>query len=149
VDYFGCTAAEFKALLDLRDQRLGTSSPNLAVDRATAISDVRGLLSDERAREFERVSDNNYLNARRAAERAGGSPELADRAGQITLEAQAAANKIASDAALSAPERQRLVDLLRSQTEKRLDELLGERPASGVRRNLRVALNVTASGINP
>lgn len=149
VDYFGCTPSEFKALLDLRNQKLGTSSQDLAVDRATAIADVQKLFGDDRAKEFERVSDFNYQNARRAAERAGVSAELADQAGQITLDAQAQANQIAGDATLAVDERKRQVQVLRTQTEAQLNEVLGEKPAAGVRRNLRTALSVTASGIHP
>ena len=93
VQYLDCTPDQFKALLDLREQHLGSASSHLTadnVDRATAIADVRNVLGEERAQEYARVSDYGYRNGRMAAERAGLAPELADQAGQIVYEARLA-----------------------------------------------------------
>jgi len=149
VQYFDCTPAEFKALLDLRDQRLGPGYENLAPDHAQAIADVRQVLGDERALTFTRVSDQNYTNIRLAAERAGLSAEVADSAGQLSLDSQAAATRITSDSSLSQDEKSSRLKALRTQTESQLDALLAQRPAPGVQAALRNVLDMAGRKLGP
>jgi hypothetical protein len=141
VQHFDCTPAEFKALLDLRDQRLGPGYENLAPDHAQAIADVRQVLGDERALAFTRVSDPNYTNVRLAADRAGLPADLADGAGRLSLDSQAAAARIANDSSLSEDEKRSRLEALRTQAEGQLDVLLAQQPAPAVRAALRTALN--------
>jgi hypothetical protein len=142
VQYLDLTPDEFSALLDLRQQRLG-SSDDLAGGRPEAIQDVRQLFGDERASEFERVSDPNYLNARYAADRAGVPDEQGDRAGRLTAEAVARAMQMSPEAGstLSQEEREHQREQLQAQTEAQLNALLGEKGAAALCRNLRRSLN--------
>jgi hypothetical protein len=128
-------------LLDLRDQRLGPGYENLAPDHAQAIADVRQVLGDERALAFTRVSDPNYTNVRLAADRAGLPADLADGAGRLSLDSQAAAARIANDSSLSEDEKRSRLEALRTQAEGQLDVLLAQQPAPAVRAALRTALN--------
>jgi len=149
VQYFDCTPAEFKALLDLRDQRLGSGYENLAPDHAQAIADVQQVLGDERALAFTRLSDQNYTNIRLAAERSGLPAEVADSAGQLSLDSQAAATRIASDSSLSIDEKQSRLRALRAQTESQLDALLAHQPAPGVQAALRNVLDMAGRKVGP
>jgi RNA polymerase sigma factor (sigma-70 family) len=149
VDFFDCTPEEFKALLDLREQHLGPANDNLATDRATAIADFRKLFGDERAKEYERVSDFGYQNTRRAAERAGLSPELADQAGQIGYEARVAVEQAANNNAFSIEDRRRQIDTLQTQAEARLKATLQDQATLGIRNALRRTLANTAQILHP
>jgi hypothetical protein len=149
VQYFGCTPAEFKALLDLRDQRLGPGYENLAPDHTQAIADVRQVLGDERALAFSRVSDPNYSNIRLAADRAGLASEIGDSVGQLSLDSQVAATRIVDDSSLSQDEKQSRLQALRTQTESQLDALLAQQPAPGVRAALRNVLDMAGRSIRP
>jgi len=61
---------------------------------------------------------------------------------QVTRDARAAAGLAAKDSNLSADERTRQVQTLVQQAETRLTELLGQKAAEGVIRDLRVGFNV-------
>ncbi|HXP59887.1 MAG TPA: sigma-70 family RNA polymerase sigma factor [Dongiaceae bacterium] len=138
--YFDCTPQEFKGLLDLREEQLAGQPDHLAVDRQTAIENVRRLLGAERAREFERVSDHGYLNGRRAAERAGLEGSLADRAGQIVYDARLAVEQVVNDDRLSLEERRSQAQNLRAQAEARLNEVFGGEASTAIRQALRFTL---------
>ncbi len=138
--YFDCTPQEFKALLDMREEQLAAQPDHLAVDRQTAIENVRLLLGDQRAREFERVSDYGYSNGRRAAERAGLEGTLADQAGQIVYEARLAVEQVVNDTSLSMEERRHQAQALRGQAEARLNEVFGGEAGIAVRQALRLTL---------
>ena len=148
LQYFDCTPDEFKTLLDRRDQNTKKYGPDL-LNRAAASEEVRKLFGDERAKEFQRVTDLFYINARSAAEEQGLPLERADEAWQITRDARAAADQAANNSSLAAEERRRQVQALREQAETRLDALLGEKAARGVRRDLRNVLTATEANILP
>jgi hypothetical protein len=143
VQYFALSPDEFGALLDLREQRLGASE-DLAGGRPAAVEDVRQLFGEERGREFERVSDLNYLNARYAADRAGLSEEQGDRAGRLITEAVAQAQRMSpeADSSLSLEELERQRQDLQAQTEAQLNALVGEKSAAGLGRVLRRSLSM-------
>ncbi|PYJ83410.1 MAG: hypothetical protein DME22_15780 [Verrucomicrobia bacterium] len=150
LQYFECTPEEFKTLLDRRDQNTKNRDygPDL-LNRTAATEEVRKLFGDERAKEFQRVTDLFYINARSAAEEQGLPLERADEAWQITRDARAAADQAANNSSLTAEERKRQVQTLREQAETRLDALLGEKAARGVRRDLRNVLAATGGNIRP
>lgn len=144
VQYFNCTPEEFRQLVDSRD---GTQNKNLGdlLNRTAATEEVRKLLGDERAKEFERVTDLFYINARRPADEQGISLELVDQAWQVTRDTRAAANVVAKNSELSAAERTSQLKTLQQQAEARLNELLGPKAAFGVVRDLRNVVNARPS----
>lgn len=139
VRYFNCTPDEFRQLVDAREQRQNRNLDTLG-DR-TAVEEVRKLFGDERAKEFERVTDMFYINARRAVEEQGVSLELADQAWQVTRDTRAAANLVAKNSELSAVDRKSQLQSLQKQAEAKLNELLGPKAAPGVIRDLRAVVN--------
>jgi hypothetical protein len=149
VAYLNCTPAEFKELMDLREQDLGPAAANLGVDHAIAVDEIRKLLGDDRARDFERVSDMGYFNVHAAADRAGLPADLADQAGQIAYDLRTAAELIARNTTLSTEERQRQVQALMAPAEARLEAALGDQAGAAIRVNLRNVLTMTAQPIKP
>ena len=149
VAYLNCTPAEFKALLDLREQDLGPAAANLAVDHAIAAAEIRKLLGDDRARDFERVSDMGYFSVHAAADQAGLPADLADQAGQIAYDLRTAAEQVARNTTLSTEERQRLVQALMAPAETRLETALGDQAGAAIRVNLRNVLTTAAQQIKP
>jgi hypothetical protein len=141
VEYFNCTPEEFRQLMESRERAGNKKLGNLA-DRTAATDEARKLFGDERAKEFERVTDLYYINARRAAEEQGVPLEQVDQAWQVTHDLGAAAGPVAKNSNLSAEERARQVRTLVQQAEARLIELLGPKAAGGVIRDLRVGYNV-------
>ena len=150
IQYFNCTPDEFKTLFAAREQMADGKNygPDL-INRTAATEEVRKLFGDERAKEFERVTDMFYINSRRAAEEQGASLDLADQAWQVTRDVRAAADQAARNASLSAEERKRQVQELRQQAEAKLIELLGDKTSRAVRRDLSVVLSVTEANIKP
>ncbi len=73
LQYFNCTPDEFRQLLDSREQS-GKKDPGNLQDRAAAIEEVRKLFGEERAKEFERVSDTYYIQVRTRRRGTGRSP---------------------------------------------------------------------------
>jgi RNA polymerase sigma factor (sigma-70 family) len=149
VQYFPCTTEEFKALLDRRDEHLKEQPLNLSVDRATALEDVRSLFGEQRAREYERVSDFGYLNGRSAAERTGLWSDLADQAGQIVYEARLEVERTAKDSSLPSEERQRQMQATLMEAEARVNAALGPNVSAGVLGALRRTLDNTAQVTRP
>ncbi len=127
VQYFNCTPDEFRQLVDSRE---GTEKKSLG---------------DERAKEFERVSDMFYINTRRAVEEQGAPLESVEQAWQVTHDTRAAANVVAKNSGLSAAERTSQLQSLQQQAEARLNGLLGPKTAFGVIRDLRVVVNAKPS----
>ena len=144
VQYFNCTPEEFRQLVDSREQAQNKNLGNL-LDRTAATEEVRKLLGDERAKEFERVTDMFYINTCRAVEERGMPPESIEQAWQVTRDTRAAANLVARNSALSASERTSQLQSLQQQAEARLNELLGAKTAFGVIRDLRVVVNAKPS----
>ena len=107
------------------------------------IEEVRKLFGDERAKEFGRVSDMFYINARRGAEENGVPLEQVDSAWQVTVDARAKAAQLAADSSLPIAQRKEQVAALQQQAEARLNELLGSKGASSVTGDLRVVLGAT------
>lgn len=143
LEFFECTPEEFQQLLDSRgaNRNLG----NL-VDRGAATEEARRIFGEERAQEFERVTDLYYINARRVAEEHGLPLERADQAWGVTREVRAAVAQLSKDPGVSSEERARQTQALSQAAETRLNELLGKQAARGVIRDLRVAVNV---GLRP
>lgn len=139
VEYFECTPAEFQQLLDSRgaNRNLG----NL-LDRVAATEEARRLFGEERAQEFERVTDLYYINARRIAEEHGLPLERADQAWEVTREVRAAVAQLSKNPGVTSEERARQTLALSQAAETRLNDLLGEQAARGVIRDLRVAVSV-------
>jgi hypothetical protein len=150
VEYFNCTPDEFKTLFAACEQKADGKSygPDL-LNRTAATEEVRKLFGDERAKEFERVSDLFYINIRRPAEEQGIALSLVDQAWQVTRDARTAAEQAARNTSLAAEERKRQVQALRRQAESRLTELLGEKASQGARRDLRNVLGVSEANIKP
>lgn len=146
--YFDCTPEEFRQLLDAREQSDKVVTGDFS-NRTPATEQIRQLFGDDRAKEFERVSDMYYQNARDGLERTGQPAELADQAWEITREVRATAERVAQDSTLSVEERKRQIEALRAETDRRLNELLGERAARGVRQNLGVVLEVAGANVKP
>jgi RNA polymerase sigma factor (sigma-70 family) len=149
LQYFQCAAEEFKALLDRRDEHLKEQPLNLSVDRATAVEDVRALFGEQRATEYERVSDFGYLNGRSAAERTGLWSDLADQAGQIVYEARLEVERTAKDSTLPSEERQRQMQATLTEAEARVNAALGPNASAGVLHALRRTLDNTAQVTRP
>ena len=138
VEYFNCTPDEFKLLLDAREQNPERKYASLdLLNRAAATEEARKLFGEERAKEFERVTDMFYVNARRAAEEHGVALERVDEAWQVTRDTRTAAESLAKNANLSPEDRKGQVQALQQQAEARLNELLGRKAALGVIRDLR------------
>jgi RNA polymerase sigma factor (sigma-70 family) len=144
VRYFDITPEEFKALFALREQHLGPDGLTESVSRATAIEEIRTLFGDASAKEYERVSDYGYANARGSAESAGFSSDLADAAGQVGYEARLAVAEIAADKTLSASERQRRILWVRQEAAKLLNQSLGTQMTAGIRGTVFRTLEDTA-----
>src|SRR5207244_614692 len=125
-----------KTLLQARESKAKgqEGGPDL-LNRTAATAEARKLFGEERAKEFERVTDMLYINARRAAEEQGIPIELADQAWQVTREARAGAEELTRNSSLPAEDRKRQVQALRQQAEARLTELLGNKAARAVRRD--------------
>jgi hypothetical protein len=150
VQYFSCTPDEFKLLFTAREQK--ADGKNFGADllnRTAATEEVRKLFGDERAKEFERVTDLFYLNIRRPAEEQGVALDLVDQAWQVTRAARTTADEVAHNTNLTSEERQRQVQATRQQAEIRLTELLGERASRAVVHDLRNVLGATEANIKP
>jgi len=150
VEYFNCTPDEFKMLFAAREQKADGRNfgPDL-LNRTAATEEVRKLFGDERAKEFERVSDLFYMNIRRPAEEQGIALGLVEQAWQVTRDARTAVELAAKNSSLAAEERKHQVQVLRQQAEARLTELLGERASQAVRRDLRNVLGASEANIKP
>jgi hypothetical protein len=140
VRYFDCSPGELKQLLDSREHA-GDKNQGDLLNRTAATEEVRKLFGDERAKDFERVTDLLYINTRRAAEEQGVSLELIEQAWQVTHDTRNAASSVAKNSSLSAAERAAQLQTLQDQSAKRLNEVLGSKAAFGVMRDLKVLIN--------
>jgi hypothetical protein len=148
IQYFDCTPEEFKALLQAREATAkGREDPANLLDRKAATEEVRKLFGEERAKEFERVTDMFYINARRVVEDEGLPVDRAEQVWQITRDARAASEKLAKNTGLAPEERNRQAQAVRQQADARLTELLGPKRSRAVSRDLGVVLR--APGANP
>lgn len=143
VQYFNCTPEEFRQLLDARENTDEKSVGDL-MNRTAATEQVRKLFGGERAKEFERVTDMFYINARRAGEEQGVALELVDQAWQVTRDTRTAADSVWKNKALSTTDRGAQLEALRQQAEVQLRGLLGSKAASGVVRDLHLIVNASA-----
>jgi hypothetical protein len=141
VQYFNCTPEEFKLLLDGREDQKEEIAMGDLINRLPATKQVRTLFGEERAAEFERVTDMIYINARRALEDNNLPIEAADRAWQVWHEARMQSEKVAGNETLSLEERRSQLQALREGAEARITEVLGEVGSKGVRRDVRLMLN--------
>jgi hypothetical protein len=144
LQYFNCTPEEFRQLLDSREQSRNKDLGNL-LDRTAATEEARKLFGEDRAKEFERVTDLLYINARQAAEEQGIALDHADQAWQVTREVRAAAVRVATDSNLPAQERARQTEALVAPAQARLIELLGPKAARSLIRELRVGCRLKPS----
>ncbi len=149
LQYFDCTLDEFKQIFAARESGKGKVTTNDLLNRGPATGQIRELFDEERAREFERVTDLEYQQARRSVDAQGLPVELADQAWQISREARAAADQIAKDTSRATEERQQQMLALQDETDRRLRGVLGEKASLAIRRDLRVVLGVSRAKIKP
>jgi hypothetical protein len=149
VQYFNATPEEFKQLLDARENDGERINAGDLINRGPATEQVRKLFGDERAREFEKVSDLYYQNARRAIDGAGLPVEYADQVWQISRDTRAAADQLASDSRLLVEERKRRLQELGTQADQQLNDLLGEKIARPIRRDLGVPIHNAQFHLKP
>jgi hypothetical protein len=149
VQYFDATPEEFKQLLEAREKDGDRITPGDLMNRGPATEQVRELFGEERAREFEKVSDMYYQNARRTIDGAGLPVEYADQVWQISRDTRAAADHLASDSRLTVEERKRRLQELRTQADQQLNDLLGEKTARPIRRDLGVPIHVAEANLKP
>ena len=138
VQYFNCTPEEFRQLADSReDAGEGYKNPGELeasyMDRTAATEEVRKFFGDERAKEFERVTDPCYIRTRRAAEEQGVPLERVDQAWEVIRDARAAVGLVWKSTNLAGQEKNRQTQALVQQAEARLNELVGQKAARGVR----------------
>lgn len=138
VQYFDCSEAEFKQLLDSREKEHRQYS-NL-LDRREATAEVTKLFGEERGREFEKVSDLFYINTRRVAEDNGLAPEVASQVYDVVRAARANMEKLLADPSFSAQTKMQSARNLAMETEKELARLMGESAARPIVRDLRNVL---------
>jgi hypothetical protein len=133
LQYFDCTPEEFTQLFAIKARPAGDEgyNPDL-LNRTAATEEVRKLFGDERAKEFERVTDVYYIKAREAAEEQGLPLGRADQAWQVTRDMRTAMSLLAKNTDLPAEEQTRQRQALVQRAEARLIELLGPKAASGV-----------------
>ena len=149
VQYFDLTPAEFKQLLDAREAVGSTIPTGDLLTRGPATEQIRQLFGEDRAREFEKVSDIYYQGARRAVDGASLPVEYAEDAWQISRDTRAAAEQLARDESLPLAERHRQLRELRSLAELQLNDLLGEKIARPLRRDLAVSFRVIEANLKP
>jgi hypothetical protein len=145
IAYFDCTVDESRLLLDQIDAALEGKPNHLAVDRETALAQVRAVFGELRALEYERVSDYGYRNTRGQADRAGLPPDLADQAGQIAYEARLAVERTARDATLPLEQRRAKVEGIEADAEQRLRSALGSSAKPAVITSMQITLQNTAA----
>ena len=134
LQYFNCTREEFKALLKFRAQQ--PKARRRFDDPAAGTEEVRSLLGEARAKEFVRVTDLFYVNARRSAEEFALPVEKAERAWQITYQAREKAHRIATDGNLSADVRKQQLEETFLEADADIKNVLGEKPSRPLRRDL-------------
>lgn len=151
LQYFNCTPDEFRQLLEAREAGVGAGTePNHdLLNRQVATDQVRKLFGEERAVEFERVTDMHYQQARRAVDDAGLPAELADQAWEISRDARRTAQQWATNAALPVETRILQVRGTQEEADRRLQEVLGEKASRAVRRDLKLVLRGAEAGVKP
>jgi hypothetical protein len=147
LEYFDCTLEEFKQLFTAREQKVdgknyGPDSPN-----PTTSEKVREILGDERAKEFERVTDLLYLTIRRTAGEQGVTLDKIEQAWQITRDARTRADLVAKNSGLTDAERKGQVQALQQEADAHLIELLGDKGSLTGRHELSTLLGVTEVNI--
>jgi hypothetical protein len=138
VQYFDCTPEEFKALLGLW-ARISKARRQFE-DPSARAEEVSSLFGEERAKQFARLTDMFYANARRTAEECGWPVEQAESAWQITYDARVKAHRIATDASLSADARKQRLQELLQEADAAIKAVLGEKPSRSLRRDLTMVL---------
>ncbi len=145
--YFNCTTQEFVMLLDAREVDGPMAFYPDWKDRR-GFEQVRKILGEDRAKEYEHATDRVYTSARSAVERAGLPVERAEQAWQIAENTRTAADAVAKNTSLSVDDRKRQLQTLRGQADSQLTELLGSFSRS-VSVDLRVALDDMESRMKP
>jgi hypothetical protein len=142
LQYFNCTPEEFKTLLDEREKpgQEKVSWGDL-LDRSAATEQVRKLLGDERAAEFERVTDLVYINARRAAQENSLPIDLADRVWELWRDARERGQKIANARDLTPEEQRNQLTILTTKADTGISDLMGSDASQGLRRDVRNIMN--------
>lgn len=143
--YFPCTREEFTRVLDLIDRGLADKPDHLAFDRQATIALIKSVFGEARAREYERVSDHGYLNARRQADRAAVPPDLADLAGQISAEARLAVERVAGDKSLIREQKLKQIEEIQLRAEQSMRAALGEHARPSILDIMNFTLGNTAS----
>ncbi len=143
--YFPCTREEFTRVLGLIDRGLADKPDHLAFDRQATIALIKSVFGEARAREYERVSDHGYLNARRQADRAAVPPDLADLAGQISAEARLAVERVAGDKSLIREQKLKQIEEIQLRAEQSMRAALGEHARPSILDIMNFTLGNTAS----
>jgi len=140
VRYFNLTAEEYQQLLRAKEASFGEKGTKDLVQK---------LFGEERAKEFERVGSAFYQNARTGAEAEGIPLERVDQAAKLANEAVTSGFAATQDKNLSVEEKKARLKELESRAESRIKELLGDKAAKTVVRDLRNVLRSSASFIKP
>ncbi|MEK7781924.1 MAG: hypothetical protein AAB370_10540 [Verrucomicrobiota bacterium] len=140
VRYFNLTAEEYQQLLLAREASFGEKGTKDLVQK---------LFGAERAQEFERVGSAFYQNARTGAEAEGIPLERVDQAAKLANDAVSSGFAAAQDKNLSVEERKARLKELELQAESKIKELLGDKAAKTVLRDVRNVLRSSASMIQP
>jgi hypothetical protein len=137
LQFFSCTPEEFKTLMDARE---GPGQEKVSwgdlLDRSAATEQARKLLGDERADEFERVTDLVYINARRAAEQNSLPIDLVDRVWELWRDAREQGQKIANARELTPEEQRDQLNMLTGKVVTGISDLMGSDASQGVRRDV-------------
>lgn len=140
VRYFSLTAEEYQQLLLAKEASFGEKGTKDLVQK---------LFGEERAQEFERVGSAFYQNARTGAEAEGIPLERVDQVAKLANDAVTSGLAAAQDKTLSVEARKARLKELEAQVETKIKELLGDKAAKTVLRDVRNVLRSSASMIQP
>jgi hypothetical protein len=148
VQYFDCTADEFKTVLEDREKsQIEKSAWGNLIDRSAATEQVRRLFGDERAEEFTRVSDLVYINARRATEDNSLSSEVANQVWEIWRDVRERSEGLARTGGLTPEELRNQLSILAQKADKGISDLMGSEASRGVRRDVKNLLRTYGTQI--
>jgi hypothetical protein len=94
---------------------------------------IRAVLGDERFAEYKRSQDSYYTRLLAASERYGFEKDAAIKAYEMQKEMQRQQTQISRDMTLTPQQRSAAMNDLRSNHEKALAGVIGERPAKAMR----------------
>ena len=140
VRYLNLTPDEFGRLLsavESKDEKQGLKEV------------VKTLFGDDRAREFEHVSSSFYINARAGAETEGVPLDRVDQAARLANDSAKAALAALNDRTISVSDRKARVQLLQSQAEGQITNLMGAKASQTMLRDFRSFFKQANTMIRP